>query len=60
MPAIVFRGDRDNTVHPRNADHLLAHYWDANEAPRATKSRGQVPGGVTESRRTLERLLSKS
>ena len=45
VPAIVFHGDHDKTVHPRNADHLLAHYRDAREAQRATTSRGQVPGG---------------
>jgi poly(hydroxyalkanoate) depolymerase family esterase len=47
VPAIVFHGDRDRTVNPRNADHLLAHYWAATSepAPRATTRRGQVPGG---------------
>ena len=36
-PAIVFHGDRDTTVHPRNADHLLAYY-------RAAASVGGVQG----------------
>src|ERR687895_2554645 len=47
VPAIVFHGDRDKTVHPRNADHLLAHYCvpTSGPNPRATTSRGQVPGG---------------
>jgi poly(hydroxyalkanoate) depolymerase family esterase len=56
VPIIVFHGDRDTTVHPRNGDRLLAHYW-ANAAsgekatdgtaPRVTTRRGQVPGGYT-------------
>jgi poly(hydroxyalkanoate) depolymerase family esterase len=47
VPAIVFHGDRDTTVHPRNADHLLAHIWatTSERPPLATTSRGQVPGG---------------
>lgn len=48
--AIVFHGDRDTTVHPRNADHLLAHYrncatGDRNGKPAASARQGQVPGG---------------
>ncbi len=47
VPAILFHGDRDTTVHPRNAEHLLAHHWavTGGTTPRATTSRGQVPGG---------------
>ncbi len=47
VPAIVFHGDRDTTVNPRNADHLIAHHWAVagEPTPRATTSRGQVPGG---------------
>jgi poly(3-hydroxybutyrate) depolymerase len=56
VPAILFHGDRDTTVHPRNGDHLLASYWAANGAggrrdstdapvPRVTERRGRVPGG---------------
>ncbi|CAN5119039.1 PHB depolymerase family esterase [soil metagenome] len=52
-PAIVFHGDRDTTVHPRNGDQLLAHLaastGDRNlagkPAPRAKIRQGQVPGG---------------
>ena len=50
--AIVFHGDRDTTVHPRNADHLLAYYrasgarnGGGNPAPSATVRQGEVPGG---------------
>jgi poly(3-hydroxybutyrate) depolymerase len=47
VPAILFHGDRDKTVHPRNADHLLTHHRAGTgvPAPRATTSRGQMPGG---------------
>ena len=50
VPAIVFHGDRDTTVHPRNADHLLAHYQAAEgrngkPASPVTVRKGQVPDG---------------
>jgi poly(3-hydroxybutyrate) depolymerase len=52
VPAIVFHWDRDTSIHPRNADHLLAHYWTADgrdgtdkPAPPVTVHQGQVPGG---------------
>jgi poly(hydroxyalkanoate) depolymerase family esterase len=55
VPAIVFHGDCDKTVHPRNADHLLEHYCTAKTTgsreeaggskPRGTVRQGQVPGG---------------
>jgi poly(hydroxyalkanoate) depolymerase family esterase len=56
VPMIVFHGDHDTTVHPRNADHLLAHYRAATNtaggrdhaskpAPLVTVRQGQVPGG---------------
>jgi poly(3-hydroxybutyrate) depolymerase len=50
MPVIVFHGDRDTTVNPRNADHVVAH-WAAGRdavdgpAPWVTTRQGQVPGG---------------
>jgi poly(hydroxyalkanoate) depolymerase family esterase len=50
VPVIVFHGDHDTTVHPRNADQLLAHYGAATtagdrDAPPVTVQQGQVPGG---------------
>ncbi len=45
VPAILFHGDRDTTVHPRNADHLLAHHSAGDKALQVTTRRGQVPGG---------------
>src|SRR5215208_2149433 len=62
VPAIVFHGDRDKTVHPRNADRLLEHYCRAKPTgsrddvsgsmPRGTVRRGQVPGGHAYTRAT--------
>jgi poly(hydroxyalkanoate) depolymerase family esterase len=53
VPTIVFHGDNDTTVHPRNADHLLAHFVnfagsrDVSGGQRlsVTTRQGQVPGG---------------
>ena len=62
VPAIVFHGDQDKTVHPRNADHLLKHYCAAKttgsrdevgeSTPRGTVRQGQVPGGHAYTRAT--------
>jgi poly(hydroxyalkanoate) depolymerase family esterase len=63
VPAIVFHGDHDKTVHPRNADHLLEHYCTAKticsqdeeaggSTPRGTVRQGQVPGGHAYTRAT--------
>src|SRR5215216_3971290 len=56
VPAIVFHGDRDKTVHPRNADRLLEHYCPAKltgsqeevsgSTPRGTVRQGQVAAGT--------------
>jgi poly(hydroxyalkanoate) depolymerase family esterase len=59
VPVIVFHGDRDTTVHPSNADHLLAHYRaaacpgrDGAGAPLVRVQQGQVPGGRAYTRAT--------
>ncbi|MGH3145370.1 MAG: extracellular catalytic domain type 1 short-chain-length polyhydroxyalkanoate depolymerase, partial [Rubrobacter sp.] len=47
VPTIVFHGDRDTTVHPRNGDNLLAHLADGHSVSpgRVTTRQGQVPDG---------------
>jgi poly(hydroxyalkanoate) depolymerase family esterase len=62
VPAIVFHGDCDRTVHPRNADHLLEHYCTAKTAgsrdaaggstPRGTVRQGRISGGHAYTRTT--------
>jgi len=58
IPAIVFHGDRDTTVHPCNGDHVLAQCipqsdcaaGDANKEPRPKVEKGTVPNGRTYTR----------
>lgn len=53
VPAIVFHGDRDTTVHPGNGDQVIAQCVppssgrraSAGTDPRVTVQRGQVPHG---------------
>jgi poly(hydroxyalkanoate) depolymerase family esterase len=62
VPAIVFHGDHDKTVHPRNADLLLEHFCTAKttgsrdaaegQTPRGSVRQGQVPGGHAYTRTT--------
>jgi poly(hydroxyalkanoate) depolymerase family esterase len=62
VPAIVFHGDCDKTVHPRNADRLLEHYRPAKltgsqeevsgSTLRGTVRQGQVAGGHAYTRAT--------
>ena len=44
VPTIVFHGDRDTTVHPRNGDHVIARSIRTTNSQK-TVHRGQVPGG---------------
>ena len=48
--AIVFHADRDSTVHPRNADQVMAQA--AGPGLHATTTQGQVPGGHAFTRTT--------
>lgn len=62
VPTIVFHGDRDTTVHPRNGAQVLAQSvgmqskGDAKQAamPAATREKGSVPGGHAYTR-TIQR-----
>jgi poly(3-hydroxybutyrate) depolymerase len=44
VPAIVFHGDRDATVHPRNGDHVIAQSKRTTTLQKKVH-RGRVPGG---------------
>jgi poly(hydroxyalkanoate) depolymerase family esterase len=44
VPTIVFHGDRDTTVHPRNGDHVIARSMRTTSVQK-TVHRGRVPGG---------------
>ena len=44
VPTIVFHGDRDNIVHPRNADHVISYSLRASKWQKKV-DRGCVPDG---------------
>ena len=44
VPTIVFHGDRDTTVNPRNGDHVIARSVRTTNLQK-TVHRGRVPGG---------------
>jgi poly(hydroxyalkanoate) depolymerase family esterase len=44
VPTIVFHGDRDSTVNPRNGDQVITHSMRAKTFQK-TVHRGRVPGG---------------
>ena len=43
MPTIVFHGDRDTTVHPKNGDRVIEQSTQAKSP--SSEVRGQVPHG---------------
>lgn len=54
VPTIVFHGDRDTTVNPRNGEHLISHGLKASPGARPTKIQGQVSGGHSYTHTTHE------
>ena len=44
VPTIVFHGDRDTIVHPRNADHVISRSLRTSNLQKKV-DRGRVPGG---------------
>jgi poly(hydroxyalkanoate) depolymerase family esterase len=44
VPVIAFHGDRDTTVHPRNAEWLISHYRDTTGGPAPQVQQEQVSG----------------
>ena len=44
LPTIVFHGDRDTIVHPRNADNVISHAV-TNKKWQKKVRRGRAPGG---------------
>jgi poly(hydroxyalkanoate) depolymerase family esterase len=51
VPTIVFHGDQDGTVHPRNGDQVIAQSRASATAGLQTRvQRGRVPGGHAYSR----------
>lgn len=49
VPTIVFHADKDSTVHPRNAEHIIAQSV-GGTGLQPSVTRGQVPGGRTYTR----------
>ena len=57
LPTIIFHGDGDATVHPRNGDRLLAHLDAGGQhgsSVRVTTRRGRAPGGYEYTRFTYK------
>ena len=54
LPTILFHGDGDTTVHPRNGDRILTHLAGGGDgsAPRVGTRQGRVPGGYQYTRLT--------
>jgi poly(hydroxyalkanoate) depolymerase family esterase len=51
LPAIVFHGDRDATVHPRNGEQVVSQCMECNDSIDVVMQRGQVRGGHAYTRR---------
>jgi poly(hydroxyalkanoate) depolymerase family esterase len=51
VPAIIFHGDRDTTVHPNNGDQVLEQTIGTTSTQKKVR-RGQIPGGHAYTRTT--------
>jgi poly(hydroxyalkanoate) depolymerase family esterase len=58
VPTIVFHGDHDVTVHPRNSTHVIA-YWANTSNLHTSVYRGRVPGGHAYSRTVYSNATGK-
>jgi len=47
IPLILFQGDQDSTVHPRNAEEFIRVWFCGRGQPQVTSRQGQAPGGRT-------------
>jgi poly(3-hydroxybutyrate) depolymerase len=45
IPLILFQGDRDSTVHPRNAEEFIRQWCGAPDQVRVSLREGQVTDG---------------
>ncbi|QJQ97022.1 PHB depolymerase family esterase [Halomonas sp. PA5] len=45
IPAVIFHGDRDSTVHPCNGQRVAAQYVDPDAVSQTREERGQVANG---------------
>ena len=50
VPTIIFHGDRDTTVHPKNGESLASHLARAAFSPKAAARGGKVPEGYAYTR----------
>jgi poly(hydroxyalkanoate) depolymerase family esterase len=52
VPTIIFHGDRDTTVHPKNSDQIVEQAMKTVGTPPKRVHRGRIPGGHAYTRTT--------
>ena len=50
VPTIIFHGDRDTTVHPKNGEQLASQLARSAFSPKATARQGKIPDGYAYTR----------
>ncbi len=61
VPTIVFHGDRDSTVHPRNGDQVIAQASAiSNRGVQKQVERGRIPGGHAYTRTSYSEVSGKT